>query len=801
MFKVQFLQAWRRMIKDGSYSLLHIIGLASGLACFIWVALWVADELSYDRFNNNFSRIVRIVENKRTKDGMEQSARTGAPLAAILQNMYPEVEKTVRLRLREELIVHNNSQYIQSGILLADASFFDVFNYKLIKGNKADVLANPFSVVLTRSTAKKYFGDADPVGQSLIIFMNDSTGHGANYAVTGLVDDPPRNAHFTFTMLASFKSVEVANPQVIAKEGLTDSRFYTYLLLYPNVKLTEFSEKLKQFVLPNVDNRESFANYSYQLQPLSDIHLRSQLLNEIAPVGDITQVYLFSAVGVFILLLAGINYANLATARSTARAKEVGVKKVMGAVKSNLITQYLTESILTAFIALMCSLLIAACLQPFFQQVTDKNINLFSHPFIYFFTALVTLLTGILSGIYPAFILSSFQPVMVLKGSLITSAKGVLLRKCLVVAQFIISFMLITAIVIVYAQMRYVMHKNLGYDKDALLFVRVNGNTDVIKGYEAFRNDLISKGIIRGVTVSNSLVLSGLKTAEAQTVDAQGNNIAIETALLRTDSSFLQVHGISLLAGEYFKNSIPGDAERNIVLNETAIKKCGWAYPQSALGKIFSINGKQGRVVGVVKDFHFNSLQYLIKPLAIYAVDGYFSRITIRTDVNRIAASVVLLENNWKKHFPGAYFDFDFMDNEIKAQYKADDRFSSIFFYFSLLSLCIACLGLYGLMAYETSQRMKEIGIRKILGASVKSIAFMLMKGFLVLIVIAGLIAVPITVFWMHGWLEQFAYRIHLSWWIFGIPVGIVLTVAVIIVGTGAIRAGVTNPLKSVRVQ
>jgi putative ABC transport system permease protein len=591
-------------------------------------------------------------------------------------------------------------------------------------------LSEPYSIILTESTAKKYFGNSDPRGQTLMMNMYDSTGYGASYKVTGIMPDPPKNAHFIFNMLASFKTIEIANPDVLTVDGWGDNSFYTYLLLKKEVDTKAFSAKISQFYGKYIGDLFNIwkSIYSYKLQPLSDIHLRSNLQHEMATTGNIMQVYIFSIIGIFILLLAGINYTNLATARSAGRAKEISIKKVVGASKKQLLLQYLFESVFTAVIALVLSFLLSFLLQPFFNQVTSKNLSLFSSSVLLLFLFGVTIFLGILSGIYPAIIISSFKPAGILKGAFKSSTQGILLRKTLVISQFVITIILITGIVIIYSQMSFIKHKDLGYDKNELLFLKVNGNTDVIKGYKAFKNELQSSPLISGVATSNSMIAGGLGTGGSETVDINGNPLQVNTSRLRIDADYLNVYGIKLLAGKNLSGNASADTMRQVILNEMAVKKFGWKNDETAIGRPFKMGDRNGIVVGVINNFHFNSLQQAIEPLAIYPVYERFSRITLKVDIKKANQVVGLIESTWKKHFPSALFDYDFVSQQIKDQYQAEERFSKIFLYFSILSLLIACLGLYGLISYTVLQKTKEIGIRKILGATANNVALMLSK-------------------------------------------------------------------------
>jgi putative ABC transport system permease protein len=803
MVQTYIKQFRRNIAANKTYSLLNIIGLSAGLTCFAFIFLWVTDELSYDKFNDNYTRIVRLVSTTKTETGAVESAVSSAPMAQALKHDYPEVENTVRLSMRAEIITFKNQQVLQPGILLTDPSFFNVFSYHMSRGSEATALSEPFSIVLTQSTAKKYFGEKDPIGETLLINMYDNTGYGALYKITGVMPDPPKNAHFTFNMLASFKTVETIDPDVLTTDGWGDASFYTYLLLRKGVDQKALSTKISQFYAKYVgDMYPIWRNiYSYKVQPLADIHLRSNLQYEIAATGSITKVYIFSLIGVFILLLAGINYTNLATARATARAKEVGIKKVVGAGKSQLIFQYLSESVFTAFIALMISFLASLLLQPYFYQLTGKDLSLFSSPFLLCFLAGMTFLSGILAGIYPAIVLSGFKPAGILKGSFKSGEKGILLRKTLIVSQFTITIILITGITIIYSQMSFIKQKDLGYNKDALLFLRVNGNTDVINGYDAFKNELKASSLVSGVATSNSMIVGGLSSGGSETVDTKGNPLQVNTSRLRIDKDYIDVYGLKLLAGQNFTPHTWEDTIRQVILNETAVKKFGWTSNESAIGKPFKMGGQKGIVIGVVNNFHFNSLEQAIEPLAIYPVDRRFSRITLKVDLGKTSQALTLVKEVWKKHFTSALFDYDFVSQELKQQYLAEEKFSKIFFYFSILSLLIASLGLYGLISFTIFQKTKEIGIRKVLGATASRIAVMLSGSFLKLIIIASFIAMPIAWYAMNQWLRGFAYRITLSWWMFGVAVSLVLVVAILTTGFRAIKAAVANPVKSLRTE
>ncbi|WP_153797392.1 ABC transporter permease [Foetidibacter luteolus] len=806
MLKHYLKTAWRNLVKNKAYTIVNIAGLSAGLTCFTLIALWVTDELSFDTFNSNYSRIVRLTGVEKTQTGIKESAVTGAQMAKALKDDYAEVENTVRVDMHgDEIILLNNQQVLQHNILLADPSLFTVFDYKLSNGNETTALAEPYSLVLTQSAVKQYFGNEDPMGKSLVIFMMDSAGQGANYKITGIMPDPPLNAHFTFTMIASFKTIEAAHPEVMTVEGWADASpsYYTYLLLKKGIDVNSFSKKIEFFYKKYVGDK--FATWkntiAYKLQLLGDIHLHSHLQNEITSNGSIAQVYIFSTIGIIILLLAGINYTNLSTARSAARAKEVGIKKVAGLSKRQLIFQYLSEAILTVLMALVFSILFAYLLQPFFWEVTGKNVAVFNSPSLLAFLVCVTVFLGLLSGLYPAVVLSGFKPAIVLKGSFKSGEKGVLLRKTLVVSQFVITIILITGIVVIYMQMAYIQNMDLGYNKNALLYLRVNGNANVIRGYQSFRDELKGSPLINGVATSNSSLAGGLDVGSAETIDDKGNPLQVNTARLGMDEYCLDVYGIELLAGRNFSSSASNNQVRPVILNEMAVKKFGWKDAGAAIGKPFTSGEVPGMVVGVTRNFHFNSLQHTIEPLAIYPLANHFSRVNINADMAQVKQTLTFIENTWKKHFPSVLFDYEFMSEQVKRQYQSQERFSTVFLYFSVLSLLIACLGLSGLISYTIFQKTKEIGIHKVLGANVSGIVALLSKDFLRLVLLACFISLPVAWYIMNKWLQDFAYRVTLSWWMFAAAGFLVLLVAVLTVSIQSIKAATENPMKSLRAE
>ena len=805
MIRNFFITGIRNLLKNKRYTLLNVLGLSAGFTCFAFIAVWVKDELSYDKFNVNADKIVRVVGKVTTEAETFDHAVTNVPMAKALQEDFPEVKNTVRIDKNDAIVVrYGGKQFFEDKILLTDPSFFDVFSYKLSKGNEKTALNEPYNIILTTSMAKKYFGNEDPLGKSLMILLYDSTRHGALYKITGVIPDPPSNAHFAFNFLASFKTLEHAEPESTTEDGWASNGYYTYILLKDKNDIHKLESELPSFIERHMGAKmkEWKMRYDFTLQPLTSIHLHSSRRYEIEPTGSMQYVFIFSTIGIFILLIAGINYMNLATARSAQRAKEVGVRKVLGAGKTELVLQYLMEAIIVSIISLLVSFAFCQLLQPVMEQLTGKSLSVFHEKGVLFFLTGIAILLGTGAGLYPAFFLTAYKPVNVLKGSMQSPAGGVWLRKTLVITQFTISVVLIAGILVVNSQLSYIQNKDLGYKKDALLALKVNGNNDVVMNFVAFKNAVLSNPLVSGMTTSNSLLGSGLGNSGATTINGEGKSITTSIYRLKVDQDYVKVHGMRMIAGRNFSENIIVDSS-SYIINEAAVRSLGWGNPENAINKPFSMGGDGGKVIGVIKDFHFNTLQHAVEPLVILPrmPRNGFSQITMRIDMNKPAAVLKLLEENWKKYFPDYNLEYSIIDKKLQEQYKSEERFGKFFLYFSMLSLLIACLGLFGLTDYATQQRTKEIGIRKVLGASVKGIVTLISKDFLKLVLVASFIAFPLAWWVMNKWLQDFAYRIHIGWWVFIIAGGVALFIALITVSFQAIKAAIANPVKSLRTE
>ncbi len=804
MFKNYLKIALRTLWRGKIYTALNVFGLAMGLACFGLIAAWCLNELSFDRFNEKHERIFRIAGNVKTDAETFDQAVTAPPMAEVLKQDYPEVENAVRFDMNGCIVRYREKQFLEDGVLLTDQSFFDMFDYRLSAGDLNTALREPYSLVLTKSIAEKYFGAENPIGKIMTLFLLDPQGNGAPYKITGVMPDPPRNAHFTFNMLGSFNTFETANPDARTSEWRYFwNGFYTYVLLKEGSTPQTFALKLPDYAERYLGEkmREMKMFYTFSLQPLADIHLQSHLRYEIQATGSLNTVYIFATIGIFILLIACINYVNLATARSLSRAREVGVKKVLGAAKMQLIRQFLMESTTVAAIAFGLALLLMELAQPFFFELTGNRIAaLFSNELIQLLLG-TTLLVGLLSGIYPAFFISTFQPSTVLKGAFKSSASGIFLRKGLVVLQFAIAIVLLVGIVVVQSQMDFIRNKDLGFNKEELLVLEVNGFSEVREGIQPFRDELRANPAIRGVATSRGLIVNGLGNSLIETIDANGKPVSTSIYQHQIDYDYLNVYEMRLVAGRNFSSRAASDTVGGVyIVNEATVRALGWGDPQNALGKPFRADGTTGTVIGVVKDFHFTSLQERIEPVALSPTrPNRFSRIAVRLNTAQLTETIAFIEQAWQKHFPQALLQYSFFDERLDEQYQTEKLFGKVFSIFVIISLLVACLGLFGLAAFAVEQRTKEIGIRKVLGASMAHVISLLSKDFVRLVLLANLIAWPVGYFAMSRWLQNFAYRIDIGWWIFALAGGMALLIALLTVSLQAIRAALANPVEALR--
>lgn len=799
MLRNYLTSALRHLLKNKGYTFLNALGLSVGLACFTLIGLWVKDELSYDRFHSKADRIYRAANTFTDESGQFQQAVTSIPLAPALVSDLPEVEEAVRIDLNGAVVQQGDRKFIEWGILAVDPSFFKIFDFKLISGNPATALNEPYNILLTESMAKKYFGNENPIGQSLRIFQYDPGQNGAEYKITGIVQDCPANSQFFYNFLFSFKTLEAYDKNSFGYDGWFNNGYYTYILVKPDANVELLQSKMSTFLEKYIgaDMKKHKINWSYFLQPLTGIYLGSDLRYEIGPVNSLSNVIIFGSIGLITLLLAAINYINLATANASDRFKEVGVRKVMGAYKKQLVGQYLSESWLLAMLSLVVAFAWMEVARPLFESLTGKQVT-----GLYQLNTVVTLVivastVGILSGLYPSVVLSSLRVVSVLKGHLRSGTSGAWLRKGLVVLQYSITIVLITGILVIQLQMQFIQNRDLGFNRDNLLVLNVNGSREVPAGYDAFANELLNHPQVEGIARSNAFIAGGLGNTTASFIDATGKQVSGTIFRNGIDQDYIDTYGMKLIAGRNFVKGSKADS-LGLIVNEATTKMYGYQNPQDAIGMEVFFGDTKCKLIGVVKDFNFTTLHKKVEPTALFLWRGGYSRVAVRLNGN-INQGVELVTNAWKKHFPNTVVDFSFAEDRVMSTYQAEQRFSKIFFAFSVISLAIACLGLFALVSYTVEARTKEIGIRKVLGASVGTILQMLSKEFLMLIVVSAVVAIPVGYYFMDQWLTSFAYRIDLSPLVFVIASVSVLVIAWLTISIRSLRAATINPVNTLR--
>lgn len=805
MFKNYFKTAFRNLSGSKGYSAINIIGLACGLATCLLIILYVTDELNYDTFNKKIDQIYRVDGDLQFGGHHFDLACAPDPLGVALKSQFPQVKQYVRLRDHGGFLVKKGNQDIQEDhVILADSTLFDVFTLPMISGDPHSALVNPNSVVITKSIAEKYFNTTDVVGKTFTV--NDT----ALYKITGVINDVPKESHFHYDFFVSMYGQ--LSPYEF--DQWTSNNFNTYIVLDKNASPKKLASQLDDFVMKYVEpffkslnlTKEEFArqgNYlHYTLMPLRRIHLYSHKDSELEPNGNIQYVYIFSVIALFILLIACVNFINLSTARSAGRAKEVGVRKVLGSLRKNLVTQFLTESLLISFISMLIALAIAMLLLPYFNSLSGKELTLsaFFSPFLLPSLFLLMIIVGVVAGIYPAFYLSSFNPISVLKGKIASGFKTSWLRSGLVIFQFAISVFLIIGTVVIYSQLNYIRNKDIGYKRDHVLIIQ---NTDGL-GNEAkvFKDEVVKLSGVENGTITGYLPTAGYRSDSPLFPEAVADTKnAVSTQIWKVDEDYIPTLGMKIVQGRNFSSKFPTDSS-GIIINEAAAKLFGFTDP---VGKsLYYMNNfpskdfSKYQIVGVVKDFNFNSLHDKVTPLC-FLLQPQTGSIAFRVNSNHLDKVIASIQQIYKNVAPGMPFKYSFMDADFNKTYQAEQRMGRLSVSFSVLAILIACLGLFGLITFAAEQRNKEIGIRKVLGASVSDVSAMLTKDFLKLVMIALLIAFPIGWWAMNKWLQGFAYRITISWWIFLLAGAVAILIALLTVSFQAVKAAMANPVESLR--
>lgn len=808
MFKNYILVAWRNLRKNKTFSLLNIAGLAVGLACFILIAMYVMDELSYDKHNVKADRIYRINSDIRFGGTDLRLAVCSDPMGATLKKDYPQVEQFVRIYASSgSKLLKKGTGFIEEvNVAHADSTIFEVFTLPVVVGNPKTALNEPNTVVVSETAAKKYFGTVDALGKGIEVNDDKHTV----YKVTAVMKDMPQNAHFNYDFIFSMDNVEYGWGNFLSHN------FQTYVLLQPGTDYKAFNKNFTQvinkYILPQakqlmqINSMEDFARtgnkLEYSLMPMLDIHLYSDRFPELGVNSNIQYVYIFSAVALFILLIACVNFMNLSTARSSNRAKEVGIRKVLGTGKKSLIGQFLTESTLMVFIGLLLAIGLVWLSIGYFNNIAGKtlSITMLLQPGYLLFLLLIPVVTGVLAGLYPAFFLSSFQPIAVLKGRTGKAFNRSNFRSALVIFQFFTSIVLIIGTIVVFKQLNYIQNAKIGFNKDQMLIV--NGTWALNNKADAFRNEVAKMSGVKAssfagyLPVSNSSRNDNTFSTEAVMNEKNGFNMQV----WNVDYDYIPVMGMEVLRGRNFSKEYGSDSTA-IIINEAAAKMLGFDDPVGK--KLYTYGGNDNEVisytiVAVVKNFNYESLRKNVGPLSMRL--GYNKWATaFKVSATDVTALIKNIETTWKSMAPDMPFSYQFLDESFDNMYRAEQRVGKVALSFALLAIFIACLGLFGLAAYMAEQRTKEIGVRKVLGASVTSITALLSKDFVKLVCIASLIAFPVAWWAMSTWLRDFAYRVNISWWVFALAGFIALLIAVLTVSSHAIKAALTNPVKSLR--
>ena len=800
MIKNYLKIALRNLLKHKVYSLINIIGLAVSIACCLLLFLYVADEMSYDKFNEKYERIYRVTEERINEEGEPvRTATTFPPMATALALDYSFIEEAVRIRPSDVLVKKDDIKIQEERFFYADGNIFDVFSFDFIEKAGENVLANPYDIVITEESAKKYFGDGNPIGQTLLVAGSNKD---QGFKVTGVVKDLPDNSHFHLDFLASMETIKELQPW---HSGNWDyPPLYTYVLLKDVNDAQILESQMPAFATKHLsDNGEE---RSFHLQNIADIHLYSELEAEIEPVSNILYVYIFGVTGFFILLIACINFVNLSTARSSLRAKEVGMRKVMGAFRAQLIRQFLFESVLTALASLVLSICLIEFLLPVFNSISGKNLRVeyFSNPEMLLALAGLVLFIGIAAGSYPAFYLSAFRPVRVLKGKFTkTGSLDAFFRKGLVVFQFCISSILIIGTAVIYNQLDYIQSSNPGFKKENMVIIPLRGTKDQ-QDHESLKNELKQSPNVKGVT-SISSIPGNVKNMYDFPVTSKKKGDSLAFLTLAVDHDFVSAFGMEVMDGRDFSKDFATDKDEGFLINESAARKFGWEEP---LGMELEFDyyldepvRKEGKVIGVVKDYHYSSFHDEIEPVLFYISypSYYYDYIAVSISGNDVKGTMNLLEEKWGEFNAERPFEFYFLDTKLDELYRSEQTLGNLFIYFSVLAVFIACLGLLGLISFAAERRTKEIGIRKVLGADLSNIMLLLTGDFFKLILVAFILAIPVSYFGMSRWLDNFVYKIGIGPGIFIVTGIVVFTIALLTILYQAFKAAMTNPVNSIK--
>ncbi|WP_234573169.1 ABC transporter permease [Rhodohalobacter sp. 614A] len=813
MIKNYIKIALRNLKKNPGYSFINIFGLALGMGICILILLYVQHELSYDKYHENSDRIVRATRAWFNQDG-EVSLHLGhaaPPFGPLLeQDFEGTIQEMVRFFEVSPLLRYEENSFVEDHFFFTDADVFNMFSWDMIEGDPETALTYPDGIVLTESMAEKYFGEEDPMGKALEAEIG---GTNLQFQVRGIMEDIPENSHFQFDFLASMEPViQFYGGQEAFMENYGSNNFATYLLLPEGYDYQKLQLQIPAFIDRHLSTDETYLGPDGKpvtasdgtmlfLQPLTDIHLHSNLDSEIEANSRIEYVYIYSAIALFILIIACINFMNLSTARSVKRAVEVGLRKVIGANRWSLVRQFIGESVVMALLSLLFAILIVELMLPVVNDFINLNLrlNLLQNYAQLLWLLAIVFFVGLVAGSYPAFFLSGFQPASVLKGSFKAGKIHERFRSVLVVTQFAISIALISCMIIVYTQLDFMRTKDLGFDKENIVVLPVS--EQITSNYENIRERLLGHPGVLNVSLASRVPSGRLLDSQGTQAEVNGElqNINFRIAEIHIGHDYLQTFDITLLAGRNFNINLASDSTEAFILNETAIETIGWNSPEEAIDKQFLYGNRRGRVIGVVNDFNFESLHQSIAPMVFLIPDELINNVSIKIRDNSREEVLSFLEEQWATLRPGYPFTYFFVQDSFDEQYNSEERLGTLFGFFSMIAIIIAALGLFGLASFTAQQRIKEIGIRKVLGAKVSQIVWLLSTRFTLLVILAIAIATPIAWYSMAQWLDTFAYQIDMPVWSFIIAGGSAILIAWLTISYQSIKAAIVNPVNSLR--
>lgn len=804
MYKSYFKIALRNIWRSKSFSFINISGLAVGMSAFVLIMLYVLDEMGYDKHHKDGHRVYRVA----SQVNHEKWVATPAPLSEGLKKDFPEVEQTTRLLrfpgVDKMLLMDEKTQkqFFEINGYYVDSTFFQVFTYEFKFGDIRTALNEPNSIIISDQIAYKFFGNENPIDKVLKIGLPFSD---SNYTIKGVFKNAENKSHIPANLFLSMNNSDVGQ-WVKAQTGwATNSVFHSYVKLKEGIDVKAFDIKLENFLERKAGEEFKAAGFSKKLfiQPLEDIYLHSDYGYEVATNGNIKYLYIFSSIAAFLILIACINFMNLATARSEKKAKEVGMRRAIGAGRSALVGQFMSESLLMSGLGLAFAVLLIQLLIPIFNQLTHKELSLLQVPNIFVWLVILTIVTGLLSGIYPAFFLSSFKPIAVLKGKLGNSISAVTIRKGLVIFQFTISIVLILGAIVIGQQMKYLSSQNLGFDKNQKIIIPMQ-TVESNKNAELLKNELLNNSHV--VAVAKGGTYPGIESVTSMLFYREGKAAQenVDTQTTFVEAGYIETLGIKLLKGRGFARESTNDTQA-LVLNEEAIKQLGYTMDNAVGRKVyfeFQNTKNTMTIIGVVRDYHFQSLHRKIKPQALTILPLFSSTnnyLIADVKTNDYAGLIATFKKTWSEINSASPFDYSFLDQDFQKNYEKEERTSQLIRYFTSIAIVIACLGLFGLATFTTERRVKEIGVRKVLGASVSQIVALLSKDFLKLVIISIVVSSPIAYYVMDEWLQGFAYSIEIQWWVFLIAGAAAILIAVLTVSFQAIKAAIANPVKSLR--